>query len=1022
MSITGDPRGSVWQKWDLHVHTPASFHWRGERFHQMNAAAADQALTTMIEAINVSQVRAFGIMDYWTFDGYLRLRRFLREHPEAALTKAVFPGMELRIQAPVDYRLNIHVLLSDELSDQQLQDFRSALRVGGIGRGLSDEALIAYARTLDESKARLHGPGLDLSTADGLFQLGARTAEVTRESLERAFSEIPEGSGYVILPYDTSDGLQSLDWKSHPHADNYFMRSAAIFETRDGDNVDLFLGRTTAKNERFIHNFKKTMGADAKPVVCGSDAHRLSDYGNYPSGKACWIKADPTFAGIRQIVNEPAARCYIGEIPDKVVQVRDRRAKYIKRLSIAKKPASRLEEAWFQADIPFSYDLVAVIGNKGSGKSALADVLGLLGDTKNHPHFSFLNGDKFRRTKRNLAREFEATLEWASGVTVSRSLDGTVDAHAPEAVKYIPQHFLEAVCNEIGTLDRSNFDKELKAAIFSHVAPDDRLGWTSLDDLIAHRTEEVRRKILLIKDQVRTLNAEIAVLEERAAPDYRETLEGRVRNKAEELRVHEEMRPPPLQAVNLDPENAGANRAATEIERIHRRLAELSGLTVSAKDTGRACKVKLSTAARLNGQLNNLEWQAAEFVREQDSSFQALSVDPAEVVKLTIDRSSLAAAEAAVNQQLDVCRRSLDPLLGGSLAAEKADLERRLPQLQDELDAPNRRRHDHEALVARWEARLCEIVGEESTPDTLEHYRAALAALDGLPDLIGSKCAERSRRALDIYGEIRALADTYRQLYRPVQEFIEQHPLISGTFRLEFDVSVVEDGFAAKFFDTVGRNAAGSFCGAEEGAAVLRGILDAHDFGVASKAAAFPEEVLRHLGVDCRSSGARTVKLKDQLRKGQTPEALYDFLFSLDYLSPRYTLKLAGKSLNQLSPGERGTLLLVFYLLIDRDDIPLIIDQPEENLDNQTIYTMLVPCILEAKKRRQIVIVTHNPNLAVNCDAEQIVCASLDPANGNRIEYLTGSIENPLVNRRLIDILEGTRPAFDSRDAKYLAG
>ena len=99
-------------------------------------------------------------------------------------------------------------------------------------------------------------------------------------------------------------------------------------------------------------------------------------------------------------------------------------------------------------------------------------------------------------------------------------------------------------------------------------------------------------------------------------------------------------------------------------------------------------------------------------------------------------------------------------------------------------------------------------------------------------------------------------------------------------------------------------------------------------------------------------------------------EALYDLIFSLDFLKPRYSLRMGDKELHQLSPGERGALLLVFYLLVDKDDIPLVIDQPEENLDNQTVYELLVPCMKEAKQRRQILIVTHNPNLAVVCDAD----------------------------------------------------
>ena len=161
------------------------------------------------------------------------------------------------------------------------------------------------------------------------------------------------------------------------------------------------------------------------------------------------------------------------------------------------------------------------------------------------------------------------------------------------------------------------------------------------------------------------------------------------------------------------------------------------------------------------------------------------------------------------------------------------------------------------------------------------------------------------------------------------------------------------------------------------------------------------------------------MRVVDQLRKGKSVEALYDLIFSLDYLKPRYALRMGDKELQQLSPGERGTLLLVFYLLLDKDDIPLVIDQPEENLDNQTVYELLVPCMKEAKQRRQVFIVTHNPNLAVVCDAEQIVRADLDKKANSRMNYLSGAIENLEINKAIVDILEGTMPAFANRDSKY---
>ena len=163
------------------------------------------------------------------------------------------------------------------------------------------------------------------------------------------------------------------------------------------------------------------------------------------------------------------------------------------------------------------------------------------------------------------------------------------------------------------------------------------------------------------------------------------------------------------------------------------------------------------------------------------------------------------------------------------------------------------------------------------------------------------------------------------------------------------------------------------------------------------------------------------MNIASQLRKHVELRQLYDYLWSFPYLEPEYSLKLDGKDLNHLSPGERGTLLLVFYLLVDRSNEPIIVDQPEENLDNQTVYRLLIPVIKEVKKLRQIIMVTHSPNIAVVCDAEQIIHAFIDRANGNQVVYTTGSIESAQINKYLVDVLEGTRPAFDNRGSKYYA-
>ena len=275
----------------------------------------------------------------------------------------------------------------------------------------------------------------------------------------------------------------------------------------------------------------------------------------------------------------------------------------------------------------------------------------------------------------------------------------------------------------------------------------------------------------------------------------------------------------------------------------------------------------------------------------------------------------------------------------------------------------------------------------------------------------------------DIYEEIHELAHTYAALYDPIEKTISKDPLTQQGLQIGFKVSIVPENFEERLFGLIHQGRRGTFCGVEEGQKKLRKMLREADFSATESVLAFVETIDAALGFDLRDhqnvAEEKPVRIADLVRKGTEPADVYDYVFGLEYLLPRYALTWGERTLDQLSPGERGALLLVFYLLVDNDTIPLIIDQPEENLDNESVYRMLVPCIKKAKEKRQVIIVTHNPNLAVVCDADQVIYCDMDKPDGNRITYRTGAIEDPVINHHIVDVLEGTRPAFDVRDAKY---
>ena len=237
-------------------------------------------------------------------------------------------------------------------------------------------------------------------------------------------------------------------------------------------------------------------------------------------------------------------------------------------------------------------------------------------------------------------------------------------------------------------------------------------------------------------------------------------------------------------------------------------------------------------------------------------------------------------------------------------------------------------------------------------------------------------------------------------------------------YKIEVDASLVKKAdFNSRFLDFILQNKMGTFLSREGGEAQLIRLLTEVDFDEKESVISLLNNLVSALRFDKRDGQKKAARaVADQVK--DIP-SLYDYLFSLEFLDNNYQLKQGDKELEQLSPGERGALLLVFYLLLDKNDIPLIIDQPEDNLDNHSVATILVPFIRAAKSKRQIIMVTHNPNLAVVSDAEQVIYANLDKENNYTFSVVAGSIEDKDVNKKIVDVLEGAMPAFNIRKLKY---
>ena len=159
------------------------------------------------------------------------------------------------------------------------------------------------------------------------------------------------------------------------------------------------------------------------------------------------------------------------------------------------------------------------------------------------------------------------------------------------------------------------------------------------------------------------------------------------------------------------------------------------------------------------------------------------------------------------------------------------------------------------------------------------------------------------------------------------------------------------------------------------------------------------------------------------LREHCTPIDLAQWIFSTKHISTPYEIKYEGVSIEKLSPGTRGVVLLLLFLKADiNDNRPLLIDQPEDNLDPASVYEKLVPYFKEARKRRQIIIVTHNPNLVVGTDSDQIIIAKSEKRTDGQLpvfSYISGGLENLEIKTNVCKILEGGEIAFKRRLKRY---
>jgi ABC-type lipoprotein export system ATPase subunit len=1020
--------GSEWRKWDLHLHAPGT-----KTNDQYKVADGLDIWKEFCDKLEKSDVHVFGIADYFSADAYLTAVEKFKEH-HADSKKLLIPNVEVRTSYVVNSaqeEVNLHILFNPSTPkiDQQIKKFLGCLNTNKTGTG----------------GVRIKAS--DLSTRQD-YEEATTTREFIDAALKETFGDKVDMSEFaLIITAANNDGIRAQSGKKRKLTitDELDKFSQGFFG--NSNNTEHFLDKDRLEGDE---------GIEAKPVFSGCDAHSFEDLDNWLGNlvlnegeilkQPTWIKAEIDFEGLKYALYEPRERVFIGEEPGVLERVRSNQTKYIKTLHVNKvEQYDGKHGVWFESEkIDFNPELVAIIGNKGNGKSAITDIIGLLGNShnqkytgqggKNEELFSFLNKNKF--LKGNCASNFTADLHWYAGDPDCKTLDEDTDENLPEKVEYLPQKYLEKICANI---EDDEFRGKLNKVIFGYVEEKDRFGQTTLDDLIEYLSSQTEADIEVIKNSLHEANEKVVAVEVKLSPEYKQNLEEKKRIKQEEINTHNSIKPKEVPKPTNATSDADASAITTLESEIATLVGSISGLTseqtVVSKKVQDFTQIKQSISREVDA-LKGLKSKYDTQLIDEGISFDevvSVSFDSSKIdalVKKNETRLSEIGEMLATEVQIEALGLSDDDKTKAqekSLVFKKFALEKQKQAIVDRLDKPNQEYQAYLKAQQKWQAQYDALVGNATNPasGTLNWLSGELSAIDTtyVAELTAAR-GERKNIAKELFRKKITLISFYESVKKSIDDEIKKYSSELGDYDITIEASLrLDKSFQEEFFRFISQSLKGSFYGVEDGKGVLKAISDSIiDWQDEGMVEVFLDIVVDHIDFDKRKDTTEEGSprgIHKQMKQGKDPVEFYDYVFGFDYLQTKYDLKVDEKDLSELSPGERGGLLLIFYLMLDRRDIPLVIDQPEDNLDNKSVYEILVTFLKRAKKRRQIIMVTHNPNLAVVADAEQIVHVSIDKKNKNNFDFYSGAIENPEINGRVVDILEGTLPAFDNRKLKY---
>ena len=925
-------RGSEWRRWDLHVHTPGT-----NKNDQYEGTTIEECWYGFYRTISdyvgdgsdkVKSIVSIGITDYLSIENY---KKVIAEKRLPDTIKLVIPNVELRM-TPMSRNegINIHFLFNPVVVDELEDRFFSKLSFEYKDRPYSatKAQLVSLGKALDssltEDKAYLKGVGQFIPSVDSLKKLFSNDPELRENTI-------------IIVSNSSNDGVTgAANNFSHVEANSsdfdatrqsIYQFVDAIFSGNPSD-ISYFLGEKSDSPDEVIRKC-----GSLKPCFHGCDAHTNAKLFEPDNQRYCWIKSDPSFNGLKQVLYEPKDRVRISPL------MPEEKSDYhvIDRIVI--------DDPDFSPEpIQFNDKLSCIIGGKSTGKSILLHNLALTID-KNQVE------EKTEKSKTKTRVLTKVKVFWKDGEVNETGVQN--DSHK---IVYIPQTYLNQLSDE-------NEEK------------------TEIDSIV--------EEIILQNDNARISHEQML----KEIREYKPSLDKRI-----------------YDAVQIN----------EEIQSIKKEMAEIGS--------------RAGIEKQLDGLKKQKEIESKELsISEEDISKYDTAVS--ELTKLNVQvqtiENDISIVDSIVSVVIPV---ETDKAMSDDVRKDISDAVSTIKEKADEL----------------WKEYKLKIIQKCQTKreKTVTDMRNSEIVVDELKEQVESNeaIAELSKRIQDEEQRLLIFRDYDKKIDEKSEELNKIISDLVQTFKRYDDI---QERYAASV------NGEGSSLneGSELTFSVLipfrteafcqrikqlfdnrvlkskKDIINVEDFNIDQ----FDETALEKLIKACLN---QTIPFS----KSFTPESALRSILD-NWYNVTYNVKMGDDLIDEMSPGKKALVLLKLLISLAESKSPILIDQPEDDLDNKSISDDLITFIKKKKIERQIIVVTHNANVVVSGDAEQVIVANqrgnTTPNNKFRFEYRTGSIEDDLpvyddsgtiidgilnaqgIQQHICDILEGGEKAFAKRKNKY---